>query len=384
MAKSGGRSGAKRRAAADAAAERQKPRQRKRSASGAPREKKPARRRTNVEGASAARADAVATAPAPLGDTAGAIAPPSDGAATTAAGPPSDNAAASTASEMPDGAADTLRVIEPPAPGLRRYGAEMWRLRAAFLFYMRRYMRKRYGRTFLGYIWLFLPTLLPLFLGALVFGGILGVSVPGVPYFLYFAVALSGWLFFSTTAYYATRSLEISRSDIRRLYIPRLIPLMAAMTIPGITFLIYVVIIACTTGFYVLERGEFYLELRVATLLVPCALVMLLVFAWACGLWFSPLAPRARDVRRLAGYAIGFWYFLTPVMYPIDEIPSGFQFLASLNPITAPIEMFKDGLLDVGDVTSLGLASYAVALVLVAGIGLLLFLPKERRDVAFY
>jgi lipopolysaccharide transport system permease protein len=277
-----------------------------------------------------------------------------------------------------------LRAIEPPAPGPRWHLAEISRRRPAFLYFARRYLRKRYGRTFLGYIWLFLPTLLPLFMGALVFGGILGVSVPGVPYFLYFAVALSAWLLFSQTAYFATRSLEISRSDVRRLYTPRLIPLMTAATLPVFTFLIYVAIIACTLGFYVLERGEFYLALSPATLLTPVAIMMLVAFGWACGLWFSPLAPRARDVRRLAGYVIGFWYFLTPVMYPISEIPGGYQFLASLNPATAPIELVKEGLLGVGDVTTLGLVSYSVALVLVGGLGLRIFFSKERRDAAFY
>lgn len=346
MAKGGG----KRQASAAVGSEHQKVRRRERSAGTAPRQSKPARRRTDPQSALAPGADAATPSP-PLPHS--------------APGAP-------------------LRVIEPPTPGLTRYVADIWRHRPAFLYYARRYMRKRYGRTFLGYIWLFLPALLPLFLGALVFGGILGVSVPGVPYFLYFAVALSGWLLFSQTAYFGTRSLEISRSDIRRLYIPRLIPLTSAMTLPTITYLIYVLIIACTVGFYVLTRGEFYLDLRPATLLVPVGLVMLLVFAWACALWFSPLAPRARDVRRLSSYVIGFWYFLTPVMYPIDEIPSGYQFLASLNPITAPIELIKDGLLDVGDVTSLGLVAYFVALAVVGGVGLRMFLPKERRDIAFY
>jgi lipopolysaccharide transport system permease protein len=277
-----------------------------------------------------------------------------------------------------------LRAIEPPAPGPRWHLDEIRRHRPAFLYFVRRYLRKRYGRTFLGYIWLFLPTLLPLFMGALVFGGILGVSVPGVPYFLYFAVALSSWLLFSQTAYFATRSLEISRSDVRRLYTPRLIPLMAAVTLPMLTFLIYLVIIACSLGFYVLERGEFYLALSPATLLVPVAIVMLIAFGWACGLWFSPLAPRARDVRRLAGYVIGFWYFLTPVMYPISEIPADYQFLASLNPVTAPVELLKDGLIGGDGATALGLVSYTVALVLVGVLGLRIFLSKERRDAAFY
>ena len=67
--------------------------------------------------------------------------------------------------------------------------------------------------------------MIPLFLGALVFGGILGVGVPGIPYLLYFAVTLGVWVVFSQTAYLQTRSLEITRSEVRRLYVPRLIPL---------------------------------------------------------------------------------------------------------------------------------------------------------------
>jgi len=221
-------------------------------------------------------------------------------------------------------------------------------------------------------------------MGALVFGGILGVSIPGVPYFLYFIVALSAWTLFAMAAFWATRSLEIMRGEVRRLYIPRLIPLIGSLTLPLITLLIYWGVLACATGFYVLERGEFYLDLRPATLLVPVAVVMLVVFALACGLWFSPLAPRARDVRRLAGYVLGIWYFLTPVMYPIEEIPSGWRFLASLNPITAPIELYKQGLIATGEVTPLGVGAYFVALVVASVVGLRIFLPKERRDCVHY
>lgn len=275
-------------------------------------------------------------------------------------------------------------MIDSPASGLRQYFANVWRMRSAYGYFVQRYLRKRYGRTFFGYLWLFLPYVLPLFVGALVFGGILGVGVPGVPYFLYFCVTLGVWLLFSQTAYFSTRSLEITRSEVRRLYVPRLIPLTAAVTLPMTALLVFMVLTAGTTGFYVLTRGEFYLALRPATLLVLPALAMLIVMGWACGLWFSTLAPRARDVRRMAGYVLGFWYFLTPVMYPISEIPAGYQFLASLNPITAPIEMVKNGLLDVGDVTSLGIAAYFGMLALVSIGGLWVFVPKERRDMAFY
>ena len=297
---------------------------------------------------------------------------------------PRPEPAAIAEGHVPHGAPGQLRAIEPLPPTLRQYFAQVWHRRAAFLYFVQRYLRKRTGRTFFGYLWLFLPYVLPLFIGALVFGGILGVAVPGVPYFLYFCVTLGVWLVFSQTAYFGTRSLEITRSEIRRLYVPRLIPLTAAMTLPMTALLVFMVLTAGTVGFYVLERGEFYLALRPATLLVVPAIAMLIVLAWACALWFSTLAPRARDVRRMAQYVLGFWYFLTPVMYPIDEIPSDYQFLASLNPATAPIEMFKSGLLDIGDVTSLGIAAYFGMLVVVGIGGLRIFVPKERRDIAFY
>jgi ABC-type polysaccharide/polyol phosphate export permease len=277
-----------------------------------------------------------------------------------------------------------VRAIEPPKSGLRQYFAEVWRHRAAFGYFIQRYIRKRTGRTFFGYLWFVIPYVVPLFLGALVFGGILGVGIPGVPYLLYFAVTLGVWLLFSQTAYLSTRSLEITRSEVRRLYVPRLVPLAAAITLPAIALLFYLVMMFATSLFYVITRGEFYLQIRPATLLVPVAVAMLVVFGWAVALWFSTLAPRARDVRRLGGYVLGIWSFLTPVMYPIGEIPSGWQFMASLNPITAPIEIVKDGWLDAGHVTELGVVMYFAWLAFAIVGGLLIFVPKERRDVAFY
>jgi lipopolysaccharide transport system permease protein len=278
-----------------------------------------------------------------------------------------------------------LRAIEPVAPGIRRWLPEWWRHRTSVAYFLLAYMRKRYGRTFLGYIWLFLPIVLPLILSSLVFGGILGVKVPGgVPYFLFFTITTAIWTLFAGTAYYSTRSLEITRSQLRKTYIPRLVPWSAAFSLASLNFVVYGVIGTGAVIFYLLTRGTSYLSLRPATLLAPVAVVMMIVFGLAVGLWFSPLAPRARDVRRLAGYVIGMWYMLTPVIYPIEKIPSSYRFLAELNPVTAPVEMFKSALLGSGGVTATGLASYAVGLILIGSIGLRMFLVKERRDVDWY
>jgi lipopolysaccharide transport system permease protein len=285
----------------------------------------------------------------------------------------------------PSHSARGFRVIEAPSPGIRRVLSTFWRSRAALGYFFISYMRKRYGRTFLGYFWLVIPVIVPLLLSSLVFGGILGVKVQGgIPYFLYFLVASNAWTLFAGTAYFATRSLEITRSDLRKLYVPRMVPWVASITLPLLQFAVYMVILAGTLVYYVITRNEFYLVLEPATLLAPVGMAMLLFLGLLCGLWFAPLAPRARDVRRSAGYFLGMWYFLTPVIYPIEQIPSDWRWLAELNPVTAPVEIFKIALINVGDVTTTGLISYAVAVVVIGAGGLRHFVVKERRDIAWY
>jgi lipopolysaccharide transport system permease protein len=111
---------------------------------------------------------------------------------------------------------------------------------------------------------------------------------------------------------------------------------------------------------------------------------MLIALGLAIALSLAPIAPRARDVRRFTAYGLNVWYFLTPVLYPIGQIPAAWRFLASLNPVTAPIEIIKQGFFGAGDVTATGLAIYFGMLLVVGALGLRTFLPKERRDVVNY
>ena len=174
--------------------------------------------------------------------------------------------------------AGSLRTLEPLTGGARREVAQAWRHRAAWVYFVRSFMRRRYGRTFLGYLWIFLPVVVPLLMGALVFGGILGVSAGPVPYFLFFIVASGAWHTFAATALLATRSLEMSRSELRRVYVPRLIPLSASLTLPAINLVLYAAIAGVAVAFYWFDRHEFFLSFGAATLLVPVALALLAPF----------------------------------------------------------------------------------------------------------
>ena len=79
-------------------------------------------------------------------------------------------------------------------------------------------------------------------------------------------------------------------------------------------------------------------------------LALSLGLAWGLGLWLSVLNAMARDVRLSLRYVLMVWMYVTPVIYPVSALPEGWQFLATINPVAAPVELIKEGLIGAGDV----------------------------------
>ena len=219
---------------------------------------------------------------------------------------------------------------------LRRRGG----IARALWYFGKTFLGKRYAGTWLGLLWLPLRPSLGLITGALVYGGILGVSTGKIPYFLWLAIASASWRLFSETAYFATRSLEITRKDLQahlraeadsaggvlddRAHRPRPLPGARTSARPSTT---------SSSGMRSISRCG----LRQFAALGGWALLVLL--GLSIGLWLAHFAPIARDVRWTLSYVLGLWYLLTPVIYPVTKIPSRYRFLVDANPATGPIEL---------------------------------------------
>jgi lipopolysaccharide transport system permease protein len=106
---------------------------------------------------------------------------------------------------------------------------------------------------------------------------------------------------------------------------------------------------------------------------------LLACYVVAIGLFTAPIAMRARDVRFLLAYVMGLWYFVTPVIYPTSYLPEAYRPIAELNPLTAPVELVKYGVLDTAPPTALSLGISLVTLAVLSVAGLVFFLRSERR-----
>lgn len=237
-----------------------------------------------------------------------------------------------------------VTVIRPRPPGIVNAWRDAWRYRSLLFFFGERFLQKRTARTWLGMLWIPLRPTWNLAARILVFGGLIGVSAGATPYPLYFVVATALWQLFAETLTWAVRSLELNRKILREVYVPRLLLVLSAL-VPGVfEFAVYVACAVFGTLYYLARAGRLYIDFGLETLLVPVGVLLIVLLGAGLGMLIAGLGARTRDLRFGLGYALGFVYFLTPVIYPLSAVPHQWRPLAELNPITGAMEMVKWGL----------------------------------------
>jgi len=79
-----------------------------------------------------------------------------------------------------------------------------------------------------------------------------------------------------------------------------------------------------------------------SVLLFPLALLPLVLFTIGLTLFLASLGVYLRDVGQFIGIVITVLMFLSPIFYPLSAIPTDFQPLLMLNPLTIAIEQVRD------------------------------------------
>jgi len=111
---------------------------------------------------------------------------------------------------------------------------------------------------------------------------------------------------------------------------------------------------------------------------LPIFLLLALVTAVGIGLWLSALNVLFRDINYVLPFLTQFWMYLTPIAYPSSMVPSKWQAIYALNPMTGVVEGFRWALLGTGQPPGImTLISSIVAVVLLVS-GMFYFRRMER------
>ena len=232
---------------------------------------------------------------------------------------------------------------EPKRQGPIATAIEVWQYRRFINFLGAKSFRKLYARTILGWTWVLVTPLLPIFLNLFVFGALIGLTSEGIPYFLFLTIGNLAWDFFGSALMWSTRGLEMHRKVIDRVYVPRVILPIATMTPAVFNFLINFTVTVFVVLYYWIKDGTPYLSLGLNTLWAVPALAMIVSLALGISMFTSVWGETARDARFTLGNIVQLWFLATPVLYPTSQVPLQYQKWLVLNPMASFVEAFKYG-----------------------------------------
>jgi lipopolysaccharide transport system permease protein len=173
----------------------------------------------------------------------------------------------------------------------------------------------------------------------LVFDKVAGVDTGNTPYPLFAYAALLPWTFFANSLSLGVPSIPAGQQMVTRFAFPRAVLPLALLGTSLLDLFI------ASVGFVAFALAFGY-GIPLTALWFPLILMLEIVLAVGVVLLFAALNVFARDIRLAVPIAVQLWLFLTPVMYPLREVPEGLRQWYRANPMTGIIESFRNVLVD--------------------------------------
>ena len=212
---------------------------------------------------------------------------------------------------------------------------ELWAFRHTVLAFAERDVRVKYKQTVLGVVWAILQPLAFMAIFSVAFGRLARVPGGGAPYPAFSLSALVPWMFLQTAVTFGANALLVDSAIIRKVYLPREVPVLGAVAHAGVDLAIGLALFAALTP----VLGA---PLSATWLLLPLLAVLLALLAAAVALPLAALNVYYRDFRYALPFALQLWLFASPVAYPLSVVPDRWRALyVVVNPAAGLLDAFR-------------------------------------------
>jgi ABC-type polysaccharide/polyol phosphate export permease len=213
---------------------------------------------------------------------------------------------------------------------------------ALALYLAKMQLKMRYAGTSGGALWMFLGPLLTIFTIWIALDvGLSATGRFGSDFGVAFAVGLSAWLFFTDVVQTAVGSITSNAHLVKKVVFPVwVLPLSIALA--GLAVHL-VVLLAVFMSLYVSGTP---VSPRMYAL--PFWIACMLGLAFAVSLLLASLNVRSRDTSLITPNVIALAFWLTPIVWPLKQIPETWRSLVLLNPAAVIVEGYRSAL-GVGD-----------------------------------
>ena len=234
-----------------------------------------------------------------------------------------------------------------------------------------------YKQTILGPLWYIIQPLFNTLVFTLIFGKVAKIPTDGIPPFIFYLSGTVVWSYFSLCLSQTGKTF-VSNADIfGKVYFPRVtIPISIAIT-AMVQFLIqFTIFLGFFIYFWQQNSGIFQPSLYVLT--TPLILLHMAILSVGLGLIISAATAKYRDLTFAMGFLVQLWMYLTPIVYPLSEVPEKYKIFILINPMTAVVESFRFAFLGVSALTLQELIISIIVSIILFILGFIVFSRVEK------
>ena len=268
-------------------------------------------------------------------------------------------------------------VIEPKGGWFSIDFKELIRYKDLFALFVKRDIITQYKQTILGPLWFIIQPILTTIMQFVVFSGIANIDTDGLPPTLFYLSGNVIWLYFSSCLTSTSSTFTANAGVFGKVYFPRLIVPLATVTSNLLRFGIQLLLFVAFYLYFVFTG--YSISLNIYILLFPVLIVMLAGLGLGFGIIISSMTTKYRDLTILFTFFVQLWMYGTPVVFPMSFITNEtLRTLMWINPLTPIFEAFKFSTMGQGEFTWLGLGYSFGFMVVLLGIGIVIFNRVQR------
>ena len=194
-------------------------------------------------------------------------------------------------------------------------------------------LKVRYKGSILGFFWTFLNPLLQLTIYTIVFSVILKSSIKN--FHIYLFVGLVPWIFFTTCIQAGSVSIVANKDLVKKIYFPRIVLPIATVNAAFMN-MIYTMIVVIITVFFSEVGLSWYI------LLLPIIMILQYIMVLGITFIFAALNVFFRDLEYILNIVLMAWFYMTPIVYSIDMVPTEYRGILLINPMSSIIMFYRE------------------------------------------
>lgn len=198
-------------------------------------------------------------------------------------------------------------------------------------------LQRQYTKFRLGYLWTIIEPLGMAIVLWFVFSMLLGPRKLGLqPYLLFLSIAILPWWWFTKGIAQMARVFQRNRAQLRVSLLPTELWVLRVLLLTMMEFILSLPVIVVAMIITRSYPGPLIL-------LFPVGIALQFLIMYGLGLLIASSAVVIPDLARIVRIVMRALFYLTPIIYSIINIPEGLRAYASLNPLVAPLGLYRVG-----------------------------------------